>query len=58
MNPPHLNESTINPRHVQKVIVEHFIRNDTTPSSYSQSRIRSFSGRLPKANGEVDYEAW
>lgn len=56
--PTFFDEGTINPPQVQKVIVEHFIRNDTTPSSYSQSRVRTFSGRLPKPNGEVDYDAW
>ena len=56
--PQLLNESTINPPQVQKVIVEHFIRSDATPSSFSQSRVRTFSGRLPKPNGEVDYDAW
>lgn len=55
---PVLDEGTVNPPHVQKVIVEHFIRKDSTPSSYSQSRIRTFSGRLPKSDGEVDYDAW
>lgn len=57
-SPPFLDESVVSPPHVQKVIVEHFIRSDATPSSYSQSRIRTFSGRLPKPNGEVDYDAW
>lgn len=57
-SPPLLNESTINPPQVQKVIVEHFIRSDASPSSFSQSRLRTFSGRLPKPNGEVDYDAW
>lgn len=57
-SPPLLNESKINPPQVQKVIVEHFIRSDATPSSFSQSRVRTFSGRLPKPNGEVDYNAW
>lgn len=57
-SPPLLSESTINPPQVQKVIVEHFIHSDATPSSFSQSRVRTFSGRLPKPNGEVDYEAW
>lgn len=57
-SPPFLNESVLSPPNVQKVIVEHFIRSDATQSSYSQSRIRTFSGRLPKPNGEVDYDAW
>ena len=58
LNPTHLNADLMNPPQVQKVIVEHFIRNEATHSGYSQSRIRTFSGRLPKPNGEVDYDAW
>ena len=57
-SPPLLYQSTINPPQIQKVIVEHFIRSDATPSSFSQSRVRTFSGRLQKPNGEVDYDAW
>ncbi|XP_076829405.1 zinc finger CCHC domain-containing protein 18-like [Brachyhypopomus gauderio] len=55
---PFLNASAINPPQVQKVIVEHFIRNEASPSNFSQSRVRTFSWRLPKPNGEVDYDAW
>lgn len=44
MSPPFLNKDMVNPPNVQKVIVEHFICNDSTPSSYSQRRIRTFSG--------------
>lgn len=56
--PPLLNNNTINPPQIQKVIVEHFIRSDATPSSFSQRRARTFSGWLTKPNGEVDYDAW
>ncbi|XP_038128535.1 zinc finger CCHC domain-containing protein 18-like [Cyprinodon tularosa] len=56
--PSPLSPDMVTPPQIQKVTVEHFIRNDATPASYSQSRIRTFSGRLPKPNGEVDYEAW
>lgn len=57
-NPPHINESMFNPPHIQKMVVEHIVRSEQSPPSYSQSRIRTFSGRLPKPNGEVDYDAW
>lgn len=57
-NPPHLDESMFNPPHIQKVVVEHIMRSESSPPSYSQSRLRTFSGRLPKPNGEVDYDAW
>lgn len=56
--PEPVNESMFNPPHIQKVVVEHIMRSESSPSSYSQSRIRTFSGRLPKPNGEVDYDAW
>lgn len=56
--PSHIDESVLNPPQVQKLVVEHIMRSDTLPSSYSQSRIRTFSGRLPKPSGEVDYDAW
>lgn len=55
---PHINESVFNPPHIQKVVVEHKMRSELSPSSYSQCRIHMFSGRLPKSNGEVDYDAW
>lgn len=32
--------------------------NEPLPPSCSQSWIRTFSGRLPKPNGEVDYDTW
>lgn len=57
-NPVHINESMFNPPHIQKVVVEHIMRSESSPPSYSQSRIRTFSGRLPKPNGEVNYDAW
>ena len=56
--PPRINESLFNPPHIQKVVVEHIMRSEPSPPSFSQSRIRTFSGRLPKPNGEVDYDAW
>lgn len=55
---PHVDESIFNPPHVQKMVVEHIVRSESSTPSYSQSRIRIFSGRLPKPNGEVDYDAW
>ena len=58
INPPLIDESMFNPPHIQKVVVEHIMRSEPQPPSYSQSRIRTFSGKSPKPNGEVDYEAW
>lgn len=57
-NPAHVDESMFNPPHIQKVVVEHIMRSESSPPSFSQSRIRTFSGRIPKPNGEVDYDAW
>ena len=45
-----------NPPSVQRVVVEHVIKTESQ-SSYV-SKIRTFLGRLPKPNGEVDYETW
>lgn len=54
--PSCLDESLINPPSVQRVVVEHVIKTESQ-SSYV-SKIRTFSGRTPKPNGEVDYETW
>lgn len=54
----HMNENILNPPQIQKVIVEHVIRNESAASSSSSTKIRTFSGRMPKPNGEVDYETW
>lgn len=57
-SPLQFNEGLINPPHIQKVVVEHIMCSESPPTSYSQSRIRTFSGRLPKPNGEIDNDAW
>ena len=54
--PSSLDESLINPPSVQRVIVEHVIKTESQSSDVS--KIRTFSGRTPKPNGEVDYETW
>lgn len=53
-----INESIYNPPHIQKVVVEHIIRNEPVHTPPTQTKIRTFSGRLPRPNGEVDYETW
>lgn len=50
-------ENTFNPPQIQRMIVEHVIRSEPTTSSPTQ-RIRTFSGRMPRPNGEVDYDTW
>ncbi|KAL1254367.1 hypothetical protein QQF64_016596 [Cirrhinus molitorella] len=57
-SPVHIDESMLNPPQIQRVVVEHVIRNESAHSPLRQSRIRTFSGRIPKPNGEVDYETW
>lgn len=56
--PVHINESIYNPPHIQRVVVEHIIRNESVHTPPTQTKIRTFSGRLPRPNGEVDYETW
>ncbi|RXN38904.1 glutamate receptor kainate 1-like isoform X2 [Labeo rohita] len=53
-SPVHIDESMFNPPQIQKVVVEHVIRNESSHSPLRQSRIRTFSGRIPKPNGEGD----
>ncbi len=53
-SPVHIDESMLNPPQIQKVVVEHVIRNESAHSPLRQSRIRTFSGRTPKPNGKVD----
>lgn len=58
MSPAHISENVFNPPQIQKMIVEHVIRSESTTSSPPQMRMRTFSGRMPRPNGEVDYETW
>ena len=58
VSPVHIDENVINPPQIQRVIVEHVIRSDSRTSSPMPVRLRIFSGRMPKPNGEVDYDTW
>ncbi|KAK0134621.1 Paraneoplastic antigen Ma1 [Merluccius polli] len=58
VSPVHVRENVFNPPQIQKVIVEHVIRSESATSSSPQIRMRTFSGRMPRPNGEVDYETW
>lgn len=53
-----MNDNILNPPEIQKVIVEHVIRSESAASSSSSTKICTFSGRMPKPNGKVDYETW
>lgn len=56
---PSLSASDVNPPEVQKVVVEHIVRREDTSSISSfPVRLRSFSGKTPRPNSEVDYETW
>lgn len=56
---PSLSASDVNPPEVQKVVVEHIVRREDT-SSFSSFpvRLRTFSGKIPRPNSEVDYDTW
>ncbi|KAJ8016141.1 hypothetical protein DPEC_G00004110 [Dallia pectoralis] len=56
---PALKLSDVNPPDIQKVIVEHIVRNeDSALQVHTSLRLRPFSGHFPKSNNEVDYETW
>ena len=56
---PALKLSDVNPPEVQKVIVEHIVRNEESAMHiHAPMRLRLFSGRCPRPNNEVDYETW
>lgn len=56
---PSLSVSDVTPPEVQKVVVEHIVRREDTGSFLSSPvRLRTFSGRIPRPNGEIDYETW
>lgn len=58
-NQPTLRHSDVNPPEIQKVIVEHIVRNeDSALQVHTSLRLRPFSGRVPRPNNEVDYETW
>lgn len=52
-----LSADILNNQEVQRVIVEYVIKNEASTGLCSK-RLRSFSGRVPKPPGEVDFETW
>lgn len=51
--------SDLNPPEIQKVIVENIVRRDELkPHSHFPIKLRLFSGKIPRPNGEADYDAW
>lgn len=56
---PSLSVNDMNPPEIQKVVVEHIVRSEAvSPHFQSQLRLRSFSGKAPRPNNEVDYDTW
>ncbi|XP_054882762.1 paraneoplastic antigen Ma3 homolog [Poeciliopsis prolifica] len=52
-----LSTNDLNPPQIQRVVVEHVVRNADLTGSTSL-RLRTFSGRLPKPSNEADFESW
>ena len=49
----------VNPPEVQRMVVEHIVRSDAPLSQMNASfRLRSFSGKTPCPNHEVDFDTW
>lgn len=47
----------LNPPQIQRVVVEHVVRNPDI-STTTSLRLRAFSGRIPKPSSEADFESW
>lgn len=57
--PRALSDDILNPPDVQRIVIEHVIKNDGSPVQSRGSKwLRSFSGRVPKPSGEADFETW
>lgn len=51
--------SDVTPPEIQKVVVEHIVRREDTGSFFlSPVRLRTFSGKIPRPNGEAEYDTW
>ena len=51
--------SDVIPHNVQKMIVEHVVKNDVATSHQNVSfHLRVFSGKSPRPNSEPDYDTW
>lgn len=58
VTPAALDNDVLNPQDVQRIIVEHVIKNEASTPSLGSKQLQSFSGRVPKPPGEVDFETW
>uniref|UniRef100_A0A8C6M378 CCHC-type domain-containing protein n=1 Tax=Nothobranchius furzeri TaxID=105023 RepID=A0A8C6M378_NOTFU len=52
-----LTAHSLNPPEIQRVVVEHVVRNQDV-SATTSLRLRAFSGRVPKPCSEADFESW
>lgn len=48
----------LNPPEMQRFIVEHVVKSSDLRSDLHSVKLRTFSGRVPCPNTEVDYETW
>ena len=54
---PVFNVSDVHPPNVQKMIVEHIVKNDAATSHQKVSfHLRVFSGKSPRPHSEPDYD--
>lgn len=55
-----ISSDVLNPSEIQRIVVEHVIKNDTSAASSIQGSkwLKSFSGRIPRPPGEADFETW
>ncbi|RXN35845.1 zinc finger CCHC domain-containing 12-like protein [Labeo rohita] len=51
--------SVLNPPDVQRLVVEHVVRTEEANSqSFTATRLRAFSGRIPRPVNEAEYDTW
>ena len=51
-------DDMLNPPEVQRIVVEHVIKNDTNATQGQLEWLRTFSGKIPKPPSESDFENW
>nr|XP_055053225.1 uncharacterized protein LOC129438489 [Misgurnus anguillicaudatus] len=53
-----LTNDDLNPPEIQRIVVEHVIKNDSFSVQTHSKWLRSFSGKVPKPPGEADFDTW
>lgn len=54
-----LSANALNPPEIQRLVVEHVVRRDDLNSQHLPPlQLRTFSGKLPKPQHEIDYDSW